>query len=124
MNYLCLDELKKELGSGGFGTVYLVEKKETHGEWVIKFVALGDKKTTNYKEKLKSIERDLTVGTTIGRNSPFLMKYIETFEEGGYYCIVMEYCTGGDLQSLLDKKKIFTESVYFIYLFIYYLLHS
>jgi serine/threonine protein kinase len=106
-----LDKLKLELGSGGFGSVYLVGKEETNTNWVIKFVDLGEKGTSEYKEKQKSLQRDLSVGTTIGRNSPFLMKYIETFEEGRYFCIVMEYCAGGDLQKILNKGTIFTESV-------------
>jgi serine/threonine protein kinase len=58
----------------------------------------------------------------VSRKSTFLIKYTETFEEGGYFCIVMEYCEGGDLQSLLNKHHKFTKKVlFFIILFYFYL---
>jgi serine/threonine protein kinase len=86
--------------------------------WVIKFIRLGEKGTLEYDEKLKSLQRDLSVGTTIGRKRSFFMKYSETFEEGGYFCIVMEYCSGGDLQSLLNKGYKFTKKVRLFFFFL------
>jgi serine/threonine protein kinase len=118
--------LKKELGCGSFGCVYLVEKKSSISEqkmkdWVIKIIDISKKGTNNYEERLKSLQRDLSVGTIVAQKSTFLMKYIETFEDSGYFCIVMEYCSEGDLQLLLDKKYEFTQKVFFYFFFFYFI---
>jgi serine/threonine protein kinase len=41
----------------------------------------------------------------------FLLSYKEVFEEGDYFFIVMEYCSGGDLQNKLDSGQKFTKNV-------------
>jgi serine/threonine protein kinase len=57
------------------------------------------------------IEKEMKVGLTVAKESKFLISYSEIFEWGDYFCIKMEYCNGGDLQSVLDEGKIFTEEV-------------
>jgi serine/threonine protein kinase len=33
--------------------------------------------------------------------------------ERGYCCLVMEYCSGGDLEKILEKGKTIEQSVFF-----------
>jgi serine/threonine protein kinase len=93
--------------------VYLVEKPDTaEKNLIIKFTPLGLKGSKHYEEKLKLIRCDMAINNTVNKNNPYLMQYVEVFEERGYYCIVMEYCSRGSLQSVLDNGKIFNEEVF------------
>jgi hypothetical protein len=53
----------------------------------------------------------MKVGLIVAKESKYLISYSEIFEWGDYFCIKMEYCNDGDLQSALDEEKIFTEEV-------------
>jgi serine/threonine protein kinase len=108
---LYLDLLKKEIGIGDSSQIFLGEKQNTQELRVLKIYHLGKPGTEKYKRNLQSYKRDLTVGLTIEKGNSFLIRYIEGFEEGEYYCIIMEYCSEGDLEELLKKKIKFSEKV-------------
>jgi serine/threonine protein kinase len=67
---------------------------------------------------MKNVEAEILVGIKFGRSCKFLVQIFEFFFEGEYCCLVMEYCSGGDLQKILDNKKKLTESVEFLYYYI------
>jgi hypothetical protein len=60
--FLFLDLLKEELGSGGFGDVYKVEKLSTKEELVMKVMKLGKEG----KKNAKAIEAEIQVGINLG----------------------------------------------------------
>jgi serine/threonine protein kinase len=37
---------------------------------------------------------------------------IEFFIEDEYYCLVMEFCSGGDLEKILEKNNCISQPVY------------
>jgi serine/threonine protein kinase len=116
LSCLCLiylDNLKKQLGLKEL--VYLSERNDSvpYKKYIIKFVPMCFKETEQFEEKIKFIQQDVLKKTAV-KSNPFLLKYTEVFEAGGYFCIVMEYCSKGDLQSLLDKKKTLTKKVIII----------
>jgi serine/threonine protein kinase len=113
INTLIVDKLKKRLGEGGFSGVFLVEKETTKEIKVIKLIHLGKRNSAEYENKLKAYKRDLTIGLTVDKRNGFLIRYTEVFEENEFYGIVMEYCSKGDLQKVLDSGKVFTKEVLF-----------
>jgi hypothetical protein len=53
----------------------------------------------------------MKVGMIVAKECDYLVSYSEIFEWGDYFCIKMEYCSKGDIQSELDKGRVFTEEV-------------
>jgi serine/threonine protein kinase len=103
--------IQKELNDGGLGFVYVANDPDANLEIVLKLIVLGSKNSKSRNDNKKLIEKELNLGLTISKECKYLISYSETFEWGDYFCIKMEYCNGGDLQSALDEGRIFTEEV-------------
>jgi serine/threonine protein kinase len=92
----------KKIGEGAFGEVYLVKK-------------------TNLDKlfALKAIRKERVFGTSLYRyiqtekdilsliNHPFIVKLRFAFQTETYLFLVMDFCEGGDLSKLLEKRKKF-----------------
>ncbi|XP_023562330.1 serine/threonine-protein kinase Nek11 isoform X2 [Octodon degus] len=104
-------ELQQKLGSGSFGTVYLVsDKKARQGEElkVLKEISVGG---LNPNETVQaSLEAQLL--STL--DHPAIVKFYASFVEQDNFCIITEYCEGRDLdykiQEYKEAGKIFTEN--------------
>jgi serine/threonine protein kinase len=94
----------KKIGEGAFGEVYLVRReKQEH------FLAL------------KAIRKERVYGTNLYRyiqtekdilsllNHPFIVRLRYAFQTETYLFLAMDYCEGGDLSRLLEKRKKFSE---------------
>lgn len=94
--------LEKEIGSGGFGAVYLATDTRFSGnnQVAIKQITLNNEQAT----KLFRQEADLLYNLS----HPNLPKVTNCFEENGANFIVMEYVSGEDLAASLKKGKHFT----------------
>ena len=90
-------KIKKKLGIGSYGTVYLVQK--SNFEYVIKQISLF---SLSPKQKLE-VKQESKLLSKI--NSKYVVKYYESFEEKDNLNIVMEYCNYGDLNEFLEKHK-------------------
>jgi serine/threonine protein kinase len=108
---LCIDLTKKALGQGGSGFVFVAEDGDDKIEIALKLIPLGPKGSEEREMNQKEIEKEMKIGMIVAKESPFLVSYSEIFEWGDYFCIKMEYCQLGDLQTQIDKKRIFTELV-------------
>ncbi|XP_059124496.1 serine/threonine-protein kinase Nek11 isoform X2 [Peromyscus eremicus] len=103
--------LQQKLGSGSFGTVYLVsDKKAKQGEElkVLKEISVGE---LNPNETLQaSVEAQLLSKL----NHPAIVKFYASFVEQNNFCIITEYCEGRDLdykiQEYKEAGKIFPEN--------------
>ena len=97
----------KQLGKGSYGTVFLVQKHPNKHKYVLKEISLFGL-TKPQREEVKN-ESNLLASM----NSPYVVKYIESFEEKDILYIIMEYCEEGDLsqqmERMLCKNKKFTE---------------
>ena len=95
-------EILKQLGSGTFGSVYLVRHKETKVEYAIK--AIDKRNKTNQEEK-PYFRREVEVMYKI--HHPNVVKLFGHFEDNNYCYFIMEYIPKGNLYNLLptDKKK-------------------
>ena len=91
--------IKERLGTGAFGIVYKVVKKNTNIIYVIKQIPLLGL-TSKQKDDVKLEAKILS-----SVRSVYIVRYYESFEENNYLNIVMEYCDGGDLCEFINKNK-------------------
>ena len=94
--------IKKELGSGSFGRVYLVTHNKTKAEYAIKAIDKRDK--SNIEEKPYFI-REIEVMYKIHHIN--VVKLYGHFEDNNYIYFIMEYISKGNVYNLIpqDKKK-------------------
>jgi serine/threonine protein kinase len=86
------------LGKGQFATVYKARKEENDEEVAIKIV---DKYRTNSNQTYKKLfENEIKVLKLM--NDPHILKLHEVIDTDANYCVVMQYCEGGTLQSLVE----------------------
>uniref|UniRef100_A0A8D2CVN5 Serine/threonine-protein kinase Nek11 n=1 Tax=Sciurus vulgaris TaxID=55149 RepID=A0A8D2CVN5_SCIVU len=103
--------LQQKLGSGSFGTVYLVsDRKAKRGEElkVLKEISVGE---LNPNE---TVQANLEAQLLSKLDHPAIVKFHASFVEQDNFCIITEYCEGGDLdykiQEYKESGKIFSEN--------------
>ena len=89
----------RTLGNGGFGEAILVERISDGVKFVIKKILIGN----SNPDGLAGARKEVEVLRTF--DSPFIVKYIESFEDDGVLYIVMEYADGGDLSMMLNERR-------------------
>ena len=94
--------IKKELGAGSFGHVYLVSHKKTKVQYAVK--AIDKRNKTNIEEK-PYFRREVEVMYKI--HHPNVVKLYGHFEDNNYCYFIMEYISKGNIYGLIpqDKKK-------------------
>ncbi|XP_071416355.1 serine/threonine-protein kinase Nek11 isoform X2 [Pithys albifrons albifrons] len=103
--------VQRKLGNGSFGSVYLVsDRKAKQGEElkVLKEISIGDLKPN------ETVEANLEAQLLSKLDHPAIVKFYASFVERDSFCIITEYCEGGDLdfkiQEYKDSGKMFTQS--------------
>ncbi|XP_064272076.1 serine/threonine-protein kinase Nek11 isoform X4 [Passer domesticus] len=103
--------LQRKLGNGSFGSVYLVnDRKAKQGEElkVLKEISVGNLKPN------ETVEANLEAQLLSKLDHPAIVKFYASFVERDSFCIITEYCEGGDLdfkiQEYKDSGKMFTQS--------------
>jgi len=102
-------DIKKELGSGAFGHVYLVVHKQTNAQYAIKAI---DKRNKMNVEETPYFKREIEVMYKV--NHPNVVKLYGHFEDNNYCYFLMEYISKGNLYGLIpkdNKKRINTKVV-------------
>ena len=89
-------KIKKTLGEGGFGIVYLVEKDN-------KLYALKQYKMKLKNEEIKQIKELINILSTI--NNEYLIKYYNTFMVNDTLNILMEFAGNKDLKKFINEYK-------------------
>ncbi|KAI0515962.1 hypothetical protein KFK09_008633 [Dendrobium nobile] len=99
-------KLIKRLGFGDIGSVYLVELKDTGAYFAMKVM---DRASLISRNKLVRAHTEREILGLL--DHPFLPTLYSHFETDKFYCLVMEYCSGGNLHSLRQKQpnKYFSE---------------
>ncbi|KAF5733558.1 AGC kinase 1.5 [Tripterygium wilfordii] len=99
-------DLLKRLGYGDIGSVYLVELRGTNTHFAMKVM---DKVSLASRNKLLRAQTEREILGLL--DHPFLPTLYTYFETEKFYCLVMEFCSGGNLHSLRQKQpnKHFTE---------------
>ena len=100
-------EIKKELGVGSFGKVYLVIHKKTNVKYAIK--AIDKRNKTNQEEPY--FRREIEIMYKV--HHPNVVKLFGHFEDNDYCYFIMEYISKGNVFSLMpkDKKKKFSSQI-------------
>jgi serine/threonine protein kinase len=98
--------LLKRLGYGDIGSVYLVELRATPAFFAMKVM---DKASIISRNKMARAQTEREILGLL--DHPFLPTLYTHFETDKFYCLVMEYCSGGNLHSLRQKQPVkhFTE---------------
>jgi serine/threonine protein kinase len=99
------------LGKGSFGEVYLVQK-QTSKEFFAMKVLQKDKLMGQNLVKYARTERNVLSYT----NHPFIVGLNFAFQTKEKLFLILDYCPGGDLGSVLSKDKRFDEERSRIYL--------
>ncbi|NXD08696.1 NEK11 kinase, partial [Nothocercus nigrocapillus] len=102
--------IQRKLGNGSFGSVYLVSDKKAKpgGEFkVLKEISVGNLKPN------ETVEANLEAQLLSKLDHPAVVKFYASFVERDSFCIITEYCEGGDLdlkiQEYKESGKIFTQ---------------
>ncbi|XP_010486995.1 PREDICTED: serine/threonine-protein kinase AGC1-5-like [Camelina sativa] len=98
--------LLKRLGYGDIGSVYLADLRGTNAVFAMKVM---DKASLASRNKLLRAQTEREILSLL--DHPFLPTLYSYFETDKFYCLVMEFCSGGNLHSLRQKQpsRRFTE---------------
>ena len=96
--------LKTVIGKGSYAKVVLVKKKDSGEIFAMKIL-----KKKNI-EKRKQEEHVITERNVLAWLShPFIIRMFYSFQNEKKLFFVLEYCAGGELFNLLQKRKQFSE---------------
>ncbi|KAK9822923.1 hypothetical protein WJX74_005108 [Apatococcus lobatus] len=87
------------LGRGSYGSAYLATDVNDGKEYVIKEIDI----TRMPRQEREVAAQEAQVLKSF--NHPNVVRCKETFTDSGKLCIVMEYCSEGDLHAALKKRK-------------------
>lgn len=105
-NFLVINQL----GKGSFGQVFLVKKLDDNTHYALKVL---NKSHITQNNLLKYAMTEKNVMSYI--RHPFIVSLRYAFQTSQKLCLVMDYCPGGDLGSLLATEKRFSEEVTRLY---------
>jgi len=100
---------QKRIGEGSFGTAYLVRSKETGAHYVMKRINFSRMTEKEKDEAMREVE------VLAKMQHPYIVAYKESFEHDKNLYIVMDYCEGGDLYTVIrehaQKGRYFSEDL-------------
>lgn len=117
-------EIRRVLGTGGFGKVFQVASTAVGGKRREKIFAMKvlKKAVTVRNKETKEIEREINVHAKLERDvllavrHPFIVDLHYAFQAGGKVYLVMEYLAGGELFMQLQKERMLMEDTAMFYL--------
>ncbi|KAL0896382.1 hypothetical protein Bca101_080343 [Brassica carinata] len=92
-------KLLRRLGCGDIGSVYLAELSGTRCVFAVKVM---DKASLEDRKKLNRAQTEREILQLL--DHPFLPTLYTHFETDMFWCLVMEYCPGGDLHTLRQRQ--------------------
>uniref|UniRef100_A0A8C5AUZ6 Ribosomal protein S6 kinase n=1 Tax=Gadus morhua TaxID=8049 RepID=A0A8C5AUZ6_GADMO len=99
-------ELRKVLGQGSFGKVFLVRKITGPDAGQLYAMKVLKKATLKVRDRVRTkMERDILVEV----NHPFIVKLHYAFQTEGKLYLILDFLRGGDLFTRLSKEVMFTE---------------
>ncbi|KAG9351401.1 hypothetical protein JZ751_022651 [Albula glossodonta] len=99
-------DIRKVLGQGSFGKVFLVRKKTGPDAGQLYAMKVLRKATLKVRDRVRTkMERDILVEV----NHPFIVKLHYAFQTEGKLYLILDFLRGGDLFTRLSKEVMFTE---------------
>lgn len=98
-------EIKRELGRGAMGVVYLAHDPLINRDVAIKTILLrpGDKPKKR-KEHLERFQREFQIAGQLSRH-PNIVSILDVIEQEDNFFVVMDYITGTSLRHILVDRK-------------------
>jgi hypothetical protein len=110
----CVDVIVNKIGAGGFGSVYLCFN------WKESNINLSVVKSIKLSDSIDSADREQQFGYLSKLDSPYLVKYRETFTFNNDLYVVMEYFEDGNLNDFIKRyreaNQRIKEGVYFYFI--------
>lgn len=103
-------EIINMLGKGSFGQVFLVKKLDDGCYYALKVL---NKRQITQNNLLKYAMTEKNVLSYI--RHPFIVSLRYAFQTPQKLCLVLDYCPGGDLGSILSREKKFSEELTRLY---------
>lgn len=97
--------LEKQIGSGGFSSVYLASNCKTHQKYAIKCI---ERKSAQQLGLLQYVENELRIYSRL--NHPNIAKCYDIVYTEDFIMIVMEFMENGDMQFLINSNHLFRQS--------------
>ncbi|KAK4386455.1 protein kinase PINOID [Sesamum angolense] len=94
--------LVRQIGSGDIGRVYLCRLRGPVDEGRLYAMKVVDNEVLAMKKKTRRAETERKIMKLL--DHPFLPTLFAEFEASNFSCVVMEYCSGGDLHSLRYRQ--------------------
>eukprot|EP00250_Pteridium_aquilinum_P007275 c17026_g1_i1 orf=684-2540(+) len=91
-------KLLYRVGHGDIGRVFLAQLRGTHCLFAMKVM---DKEALTQRKKVQRMHREREILEFV--DHPFLPTLYAHFEADQFSCLVMDYCSGGDLHALRQK---------------------
>ena len=91
----------KRVGKGSYGSVFKVMNKNTNLIRAMKVIP------KNFQKDNQEILREIEILKNL--DHPNVMKIYEFLEDDKNYYLIQEFCDGGDLDTILNGKKIYCE---------------
>ena len=92
-------EIKEKIGNGRYGLIKLATNKKTGENFAVKIMSKKEMNSTD----LELVRNEIEILKIC--QHPYIIKFIEHFENTNYIFIIMEYCKGGDLIQYYKKKN-------------------
>jgi serine/threonine protein kinase len=117
MFILFLDKIVDYLGGRNFRIVYKVEGEKKEDFFIMKVMILGKTGNIDYTRNIKTMHSEFQIGIDLGSQCEYLVKAVSFFKEKESCFLIMEYCSGGNLEEQFIKQSKIPKSVYLIYYF-------
>jgi NIMA (never in mitosis gene a)-related kinase len=91
-------EVLNKLGQGSFGTVFKVRRKADRNLYVMKMINISQMDRRGQQESINEVK------ILASLDSPYIVKYYDSFLENKTLHIVMEYCDKGDLSQSIRNQ--------------------
>eukprot|EP00347_Sterkiella_histriomuscorum_P022722 403337408 len=106
-------DIVKQIGSGGYGKIYMVQKKEDQTLYALKFI----QQTNQNSQQLNSIKNEIALMSVCDNNN--IVRYHDGYFFKQKFWLFIEYMDAGCLTDILEAGfyQIFTETViqYLVY---------
>lgn len=97
-------EIIKEVGSGSFGKVFMVQKKDTKKIYALKAI-----KTCQLNDE-NQLQYALTESEILKKtHHAYIVNLHYAFQTEEYYYLVMDYCSGGDMACYFSRRERLSE---------------